>query len=135
MGSFLRGMRRGVRLHVIVLAMMGMTIDVFSNPFTSDLVLHRIYAVLDFPDADPESDDTPPTDASALATAVLTSSDAAVLPTDETVALRPHRASLCLVRNAAPGPLKRPVAPHFPTDLSSHFPPSLSESHLCRFLC
>ena len=69
MGSVLRGMKRGIRLQVIVLAMTGMTIDVFSNPFTADLVFQRIYSALDLPDTDPESDDGAARDIGALAAA------------------------------------------------------------------
>jgi hypothetical protein len=110
-------------------------IDVASNPFAADLVLHRVFSLFEPAGTDPELNDTSRIDASERSLADLAWSDGRTLAVDETVALRPYHSPVRTLALAAPTPLlvllPSSSQPHGSVDI----PSTLGPSRLCRLLC
>ena len=127
---------------LIALSIVGLEIDVFSNPFIPDFVLYRLFSVLD----ESSAEQICPRDVAELAgaaSAAITSGSGSALTTDETVAILPQKPAKYLADASCSAHAYMRVNASHPSlaiasgDFPAHFsPPSgLFRLQLCRFLC
>ena len=127
---------------LIALAIVGLEIDVVSNPFTWEFVLCRLFSVVDGSSAGPvcPSDVAEPAGAASAAITFVSQSE---LTTDETVAILPQKPAKYLADASCFAHAYVRVNASLPSlaiasgDSPAHFsPPSgLLRLQLCRFLC
>lgn len=152
MGRALLGRNRSLHLLIVALAMLGMEIDVFSNPFVPELVFFEISAWL-YPEDDhtiePWADDVLNPSRGASASSLIdgpaspsegpASELVDQLAIDETIALRSEKYILKHTQTSANDLWLLPLRPA-PSglDLVRHSHPApqrLVPPLLCRFLC
>ena len=141
MGALLRKGRWRYSL-LIALVVVGLEIDVFSNPFTWEFVFCRSFSVLDESTAGPVCPREVAEPAGA-ASAAITFVSKSELTTDETVAILPEKPSKYLADASCFAHADLRVNASLPSlaiasgDSPAHFsPPSgLLRLQLCRFLC
>jgi hypothetical protein len=138
MGYVHRDVRQSARLLLIVLAVVGMAVDVFSNPFGPEFVLSRIHCVLDRDMPGPDALEVSAGESDSTPGIALISEVESIPQADETVAIRPspHRLRTRHLFTAPLTTLPRPA--EFLCDLGrgvfvSSRPPA--QPQLCRFLC
>ena len=127
---------------LIALAIVGLEIDVFSNPFTPEFVFYRLFSVLDESSAGPvcPRDVAEPAGAASAAITFVSSSG---LTTDETVAILPQKPAKYLADASCFAHACVPVNASVPSlaiargDSPAHCssPSGLLRLQLCRFLC
>jgi hypothetical protein len=127
---------------LIALAIVGLEIDVFSNPYIPEFVLCRLYSVLDESSAGPIC----PRDVAEIAgaaSAAITLGSESALTTDETVAILPQKPAKCRAVEVCFADAYVRVNASLPSlaiarvDSPAHYS-SLShllQLQLCRFLC
>lgn len=127
---------------LIALAIVGLEIDVVSNPFTWEFVFYRLFSVLDESSSGPvcPRDVAEPAGAASAAITFVSNSE---LTTDETVAILPQKPAKYLADASCFAHAYVQVNASLPSlaiargDSPAHFsPPSgLLRLQLCRFLC
>ncbi|MGO9597351.1 MAG: hypothetical protein ACLP7Q_04955 [Isosphaeraceae bacterium] len=127
---------------LIVLTIVGLEIDVLSNPFTWDFVLCRLFSVLDESSTGPVCPRDVAEPAGA-ASAAMTCESESEFTTDETVAILPQKPAKYLADASCFTHAYVRVNASLPSlaiargDSPAHFFPTsgLLRLQLCRFLC
>jgi hypothetical protein len=138
MGHVFRRIGQSAYLILTVLAIVGMEIDVASNPFGPEFMLSRLYCLLDHQASSSGTSTASPTEASLPTPEEPGSVDGLGHPNDETVAIRTTLNPLRGQHGAVSATFSTPQLGCTAIALSKRFPnlPRLRvENQLCRFLC
>lgn len=129
---------QGIRLLIIAQAIVGVELDVISNPFAPEVILYEFYSFLESGAPDLDSEEATELPLGFMETAELTSEGALIPRSDETVAIRARRYAASSAHLSAPAshefttPGEGQLARFAKSPRASWAP---IPSQLCRFLC
>lgn len=138
MGCVVRAIGRGVRVLIVVQAIVGMEVEVVSDPGTAGLWLDRLCTAFEtlFASSTPRQETAPVED---LAPVLALGSDLGMpLAANESVAPRHRKQAAGVAKIPTPNALcPPPTAPPGPGPTASASPPPRPQalSQLCRFRC
>ena len=134
--------RLSLRAHLLIVAMaiMGLEVDVVSNPFSPEFVLARVFALLDGAESPAIFLDSDSVEAGGGSIPIAELADEPDMPSvvDETVAIRIHGNSLKFIHAVASRFMPSPLSGNTGRELSHYAAPDSQQlvlACLCRFLC